>query len=111
MDIKTFIANWIAAGNSYDIDKYLDCYLPDAVLDDPSVGRKFKGHKGIREYFTSYFIGYNTQTKLVKLKLKGNEASLEVEFTGDFPGHKLGGRFDLQFKEGKISFVEADLIQ
>jgi hypothetical protein len=110
MDIPSFIKNWIAKSNAYDTDEYLKCYQEKAVLDDPSVGRKFTGHEGIREYFISYFIGYNTQTRLVKLNCGDNEAHLEVEFTGTFPEGKIGGTFDFNFKDGKIASVKADLI-
>jgi ketosteroid isomerase-like protein len=110
MDITNFIHNWINASNQYDTQKYLEFYLPDAILDDPSVGRKFVGHKGIRNYFESYFIGYNTQTRIVKLDIKdADHAHLEVAFTGDFPEGNIGGIFDFSFKEDKISFVKADL--
>jgi ketosteroid isomerase-like protein len=110
MDIAAFVADWIAAGNDYDTENYLGKYQEDAVLDDPSVGRTFEGHKGIREYFTSYFIGYKTQTTLVKLIAGDNNAHLEVEFTGTFPEGKIGGLFDFTFRDGKIATVTADLM-
>lgn len=111
MDIEKFIEDWISVSNNYDTEKYLEFYTEDAVLDDPSVGRKFNGKNGIKEYFESYFIGYKTQTKKVDLILKdGSLAHLEVEFTGDFPEGKVGGTFDFTFKQGKIAFVSADLI-
>jgi len=44
-------------------------YHKDAKLDDPSVGRIFKGQSGIRKYFEDYFIGYKTQTRLIKLNI------------------------------------------
>lgn len=111
MDIKTFIASWITATNAYDTEAYLNFYLPDAILDDPSVGRKFNGHQGIRDYFDSYFIGYQTQTKLINLIIEDDEnAHLQVEFRGNFAEGKIGGTFDFSFKEGKIAFVKADLI-
>jgi len=110
MDLKVFIEEWIAAGNNYDTGKYLEKFQEDAVLDDPSVGRKFIGIEGIREYFTSYFIGYKTQTRLTKLTLGDNNAHLEVEFTGNFPEGKIGGMFDFVFRDGKIQSVMADLI-
>lgn len=109
MDIKAFLLDWLEISNSYNTEKYLAKYLEDAVLDDPSVGRKFVGHKGIREYFTSYFIGYKTQTKLVKLAILDNTAHMEVEFTGEFPEGKIGGIFDFTFKNQKITTVTADL--
>ncbi|WP_036603675.1 nuclear transport factor 2 family protein [Olivibacter sitiensis] len=111
MNIENFIKNWISASNAFDIEKYLSYYQSEAVLDDPSVGRKFEGHKGIHQYFDSYFIGYNTHTEKVKLKVIDEvTAHLEVQFTGDFPEGKIGGTFDFEFKEGKIAFVKADLI-
>jgi ketosteroid isomerase-like protein len=111
MNIRSFITGWIKTSNAYDTEKYLSFFHEDAILDDPSVGRKFIGHKGIREYFTSYFIGYKTQTRLVKLSIHGDEkAYLEVEFTGEFPEGKIGGSFDFIFVKDKISFVKALLI-
>jgi hypothetical protein len=84
--------------------------LEDAILNDPSVGKTFRRHTGIREYFTSYFIGYNTQTELLKLNIYRNKAYLEVEFTGKFPEGKINGSFDFTFKGDKIESVKADLI-
>ncbi|WP_264565526.1 nuclear transport factor 2 family protein [Flavobacterium sp. N3904] len=109
MDIKAFLLNWLEVSNNYNTGNYLEKYLEDAVLDDPSVGKKFIGHKGIRAYYTSYFIGYKTQTKLVRLDIQDNSAHMEVEFTGDFPEGKIGGVFDFTFKNQKIANVKADL--
>jgi len=111
MDIKLFIDDWLSLSNAYDTEKYLEKWHKEAVLDDPSVGQVFKGHSGIKKYFESYFIGYKTQTRLVKLEIiADNEAHIEVEFTGEFPGNKIGGIFDFTFKDGKIEKVKADLI-
>ncbi len=110
MDIKTFIADWIAVSNSYNTKKYLSFFSKDAVLDDPSVGSTFPGHKGIKEYYNSYFIGYKTQTRLLKTKLRKNAAYIEVEFTGEFPEGKIKGMFDFTFGEDKIKTVKAALL-
>lgn len=109
MNIKEFITDWLEASNSYDTEKYLEKYLEDAVLNDPSVGRKFVGHDEIRDYYNTYFIGYKTQTRLVKITTNKNKAHLEVDFTGEFPGGQIGGMFDFTFKDGKIETVKADL--
>jgi ketosteroid isomerase-like protein len=109
--MKTFINDWITAANQFDTEKYLSFYLPGAILDDPSVGKKFKGHEGIRDYFVSYFIGYQTHTTLVKLQVADDtHVHVEVAFTGEFPEGKIGGTFDITLKEGKIAFIKADLI-
>ena len=110
MDINLFIEDFIAVSNAYDTKSYLERWHTNAVLDDPSVGRVFNGHPGIKDYFESYFIGYKTQTRLVSLKvISENEAHIEVEFTGDFPEGKIGGTFDFTFREGKIAAAKADL--
>ena len=111
MEIKSFIQNWIAVSNAYDTKNYLEKWDEKAVLDDPSVGQIFKGHSGIKKYFESYFIGYKTQTRLVKLNIiSENEAHAEMEFTGEFPEGKIGGTFDFTFKDGKIISAKADLL-
>ncbi|EDM38472.1 hypothetical protein PBAL39_02617 [Pedobacter sp. BAL39] len=111
MNIQTLINEWIAVGNAFDTERYLDFYLEDAVLDDPSVGEVFKGRREIKKYFDSYFIGYNTRTELVSLDLINNtQAFIEVKFSGNFSEGNIGGFFDVTFKNGKIAFVKADLI-
>lgn len=111
MNIAVFINDWLEASNTFDTEKYLDFYTIDTVLDDPSVGKKFKGHEGVRDYFESYFIGYNTFTEMTNLNIIDQEnARLEVEFTGDFAEGKLGGIFEFKFKNEKISFLKADLV-
>lgn len=102
MDIQTFIAEWIAASNTFDTEKYLSFYLPVAILDDPSVGRKFKGHKGIQQYFDDYFIGYNTHTDQVALNITDQQnAHLEVQFSGDFAEGKIGEHLNSNLKTVK----------
>lgn len=111
MNIEHIITDWLKAANAFDTSAFLDFWHPDATLDDPSVGKVFKGHSGIQSYFEDYFIGYKTQTRLVKLELiAANGVHLEVEFTGEFPGGRIGGMFDLTFKGEKIAKAKADLL-
>ena len=111
MNIEAFLNNWIRTCNVFDTQKYLEFYLEDALLYDPSVGRKFLGHEGIKMYFESYFIGYNTHTILVKTIIHNEQhAYVEVQFTGTFPEGKIGGSFDITFKNKKIAYLKADLI-
>ena len=97
--------------NDFNTNKYLDFYSTDAILDDSSIGRKFRGHEEIRDYFESYFIGYNIKTKIVLLKISDkNQAHLEVEFTGSLSEGIIGGTFDFSFKNDMIKFLKADLL-
>jgi ketosteroid isomerase-like protein len=108
---RVIIADWIAATNSRDKQQYLAFFTDVAVLDDPSVGRKFQGKKRIGEYFDAYFIGYNTKTRLVSVEPEEQRLHVEVQFTGDFPGGKTKGTFDVTFEGEKISAVHADLAE
>ncbi|NIG54538.1 nuclear transport factor 2 family protein [Chitinophaga sp. Cy-1792] len=111
MDIAAFIQDWIAVSNIFDTAAYLQKWQESAILNDPSVGEVFKGHSGIRRYFETYFIGYKTHTKLLRLAIVSKTAAhIEVEFTGEFPGKKVNGTFDFIFKEGKIAEAKAELI-
>lgn len=111
MDINVFIKEFLAVSNAYATEKYLEKWHKSATLVDKSVGQVFKGHPGIKKYFESYFIGYKTQTQLVKLDIiSDDEAHTEVEFTGEFPEGKIGGILDFTFKDGKIAKAKADLI-
>lgn len=104
-----FVEDWIAAIDSHDLVRHLAHFNEDAVLDDPSVGRQFNGHGEIAEYFRSYFIGYNTRTRLLDTGARGGLLHVEVDFTGDFPGGQTGGTFDLTFDGDLIANATADL--
>lgn len=111
MDIKRFVKNWLDASNAFNTKSYLEKWQENAVLDDTSVGRVFIGHSGIQTYFEDYFIGYKTQTRLIKIDIiSDKKAHIEVDFTGEFPGGQIGGIFDFTFKDGKIASAKADLI-
>lgn len=103
------ISEWIEAMNTHDTEAYVSYFSQDAVLDDPSVGERFDGRAGIAEYFTRYFIAYDTTTRLLGITPSEGGLHVEVEFTGTFPGGRTGGVFDVTLAGDKISFVHADL--
>ena len=106
----TTIDKWIEVSNAHDTDGYVSFFTPDARIDDPSVGEVFDGEEGLRRYFDTYVVGYNTQTRIVSVTPVDDHVHVVVEFTGDFPGSPLGGYFDMTFAGEKISFILADLI-
>jgi hypothetical protein len=110
IDEATIVAKWIDATNTHDAEKYLSFFTKDAVLDDPSVGEIFEGASGISRYFQSYFVEYNTQTRLVRTERLKRTLHVEVDFTGDFPGGQTEGIFDITFSDDKISRIKADLL-
>jgi len=105
MDIKIFVQEFIAAINAYDTKKYLDLWQEDAVLEDKSIKQLYKSQEGVKKYFEKYFVGYKTQTRLIKLSIVNEQqAHVEVQFTS----YNQPGTFDFVFKEGKIASAVAD---
>lgn len=109
IDQHATVVAWIAAANAHDLEQFLSFFTEDAVLDDPSVGSSFAGADGIGGYFTAYFIGYRTTTTLLGTQRRGDALHVDVGFTGDFPGGRVGGTFDLVFRDDRIQHVLADL--
>ncbi|MCE0540674.1 nuclear transport factor 2 family protein [Kineosporia rhizophila] len=106
---ESTVREWIAALNSHDSQLVLRFFAEEAVLYEPSVGRRFEGLNGIEDYYRDYFIGYRTQTQLVGVTPTPDTLHVQVHFTGDFPGGQTGGIFDISFTGRRISFIHADL--
>lgn len=89
--MKKNIQQLIKATNAFDVDAALALFADDAVIDDVSVGEKFKSISGVRKYLEKFFVGYNTVTKLESVEVLDKvNAKAQVDFTGDF-GHETGG--------------------
>jgi uncharacterized protein (TIGR02246 family) len=109
--IDTLLGEWIAASNAHDTERFLALWSEDAELVDPSVGDTFSGRERVREYFDDYFIGYDTQTRMVAVDERGDDVHVEVEFTGSFPEGRIGGTFDFVIRDGQIQAAKADLLR
>lgn len=85
------INQFIAATNAFDVEAALALFAADAVIDDVSVGEKFKGLAGVRTYLEKYFVGYKTVSKIESVEIVDKlQAKAQLDFTGDF-GHETGG--------------------
>lgn len=88
--IEKTVLQFIQAANDFDVDKALALFAGNAVIDDVSVGEKFKNTAGVRKYLEKFFVGYHTVTKLESLDIADSlHAKAQVDFTGDF-GHETG---------------------
>ncbi len=99
----------IAATNDFNVERTLQLFTTDAVIDDPSTGHQFHGHEGIRNYIERYFIGYNTVTCFLSSECLGDScARVRVDFTGDF-GHEIGLLEITINADGLIKRIDANL--
>ncbi|MDN3550042.1 nuclear transport factor 2 family protein [Mucilaginibacter aquaedulcis] len=108
-ELEQIAQQFIAAANRFDTQAVLELFAADAVIEDVSVGDRFKHTEGIRKYFVTFFIGYHTSTKLLSLDYTGPDQVLaKVDFTGDF-GHETGG-LDIRVNDaGLIAHIDAYL--
>jgi|SRR6187402_925986 len=108
-DNEAIVRQFIAAANRFDTEAVLQLFATDAVIDDVSVGEKFKGISGIKKYIVTFFIGYHTKTELLSLEHAGPGKILaKVDFTGDF-GHETGWLGILFSNAGLITHIDAGL--
>jgi ketosteroid isomerase-like protein len=108
-ELRQIADAFIAATNAFDVEAALALFANSAVIDDPSTGRRFEGHDGVRDYVGRFFVGYQTVTSLLSFELTGNrKARLRVDFSGDF-GHEVGLLEILTDPAGQIVRIDADL--
>lgn len=108
-DLRKAADALIAATNDFNVERTLQLFTPDAVIDDPSTGHHFHGHAGIRDYIERYFIGYHTVTCFLSSESLGDScARVRVDFTGDF-GHEIGLLEITINADGLIVRIDANL--
>jgi len=109
INIKRIVQQFIKATNAFDVKAALALFADDAVIDDVSVGEKFKKTAGVSKYLEKFFVGYHTVTKLESLKIIDNQHALaQVDFTGDF-GHETGSLNVTINTNGLIIAIDAHL--
>lgn len=106
---RATLRRWIAAANTLETSAFLAFFGDGAMLDDPSVGRVYRGRSAIARYFEAYFVGYRTRTRIVRIVRERDHHHLDVHFVGDFPGGEVDGIFDVTFRGAKIVHVRAEL--
>lgn len=99
--MKKLIEQFLDTTNAFDVEASLQLFTENAVIDDISVGKKFKGKEDVRDYLETFFVGYKTKTKLDSSEnINAFTVKTKVDFTGDF-GHEKGG-LDFMFNEGGL---------
>ncbi|MBI4921544.1 MAG: nuclear transport factor 2 family protein [Devosia nanyangense] len=107
--MNKLIRKFIAATNAFDVETALSLFAANSVIEDVSVGTKFVGTTGVREYLETYFVGYHTVSKLMSVEMVDHhQAKAHLDFTGDF-GHETGFLDVTVGPDGLIASINADL--
>jgi ketosteroid isomerase-like protein len=108
-DVEKAVQQFIQSANKFDVNAALALFASNAVIDDVSVGDKFKNTAGVRRYLEQFFVGYKTVTRLESIEIvNAYHAKAKVDFTGNF-GHETGGLDVTINKEGLITAIDAYL--
>ena len=108
--LPQIISDYINVSNNYDTQGYLATFSEDAIIKEDSLGKALVGKKEIQHYFETYFINYQTQTKVLTYTTSDNIIDMKVLFTGNFPGEEINGLFKFTLNSsGFIANLEADL--
>jgi hypothetical protein len=109
IELEQVVQQFISAANRFDTQSVLGLFAAEAVIEDVSVGDKFEHAAGIKKYFVTFFIGYNTVTKLLSMEHIGpGQVIAKVDFTGDF-GHETGVLAMRINESGLIEHIDAYL--
>lgn len=107
--MRKLVDEFVRTANAFDVEGALALFTPDAVIDDVSVGDSFVEEAGIRSYLERFFVGYNTQSRLLSIEqMHTGTATIRLDFTGDF-GHEIGVLTLVSGKDGRIERIDADL--
>lgn len=76
------VAQQIDAINQGDVDKWLNLFPADGVVND--WGRVFTGHEAIRAWSDKEFIGAKGQLTVKQTKIDGNEVTVDASWKSAF---------------------------
>ena len=101
-DLPPAVAEFFAATNAADRDRFLATFAEDAVLDD--WGRQFDGREAIAQWNETDNIGVSSQIAVVGVQREGDAYRAEIQVTGD--GYNGGGAMTFQLDDGRIARVD-----
>lgn len=80
--LPTPVMQQIEAINQGDVDKWLNLFPADGVVND--WGRVFSGHGAIRAWSDKEFIGAKGQLTVKQTNIKGNEVTVDAAWKSNF---------------------------
>jgi hypothetical protein len=95
------IADYIEAGNARNIEAFLECFTPDAVVTDEE--HVHRGVEEIRRWKTRTDTAYASTLEAVGVVVNGSETVATFRVTGNFPGSPVPLRFCFTLDGDKIA--------
>ncbi|OOM81111.1 nuclear transport factor 2 family protein [Clostridium sp. BL-8] len=107
--LPKIIESYIDASNKHDVEAYVNTFSDSCEIQEKSIGSNLIGKNEVRNYFSTYFVGYETYTEIIEYYVKENFVDMRVLFKGNFPENEITGLYQFFIEEGKIVKLVADL--
>jgi hypothetical protein len=97
------ISRYIDASNCFDARAASACFAPDATVHDDE--HDYVGIEAIENWISESISKYHAHAAVTHTQHNGENATLKVEVSGQFPGSPVELEFDFRLHEGKISHL------
>ena len=94
------VTRYLEAANRADATAAADCFTADASVNDEN--HDYVGREAIRGWIAETSRKYRPAFTLMRASVHGNDATLAVAISGQFPGSPITLDYTLQFRDGKI---------
>jgi hypothetical protein len=94
------VTRYLEAANRFDAVIAADCFTADASVHDEN--HDYVGRDAIRAWVAETSQKYHAAFTVMRASIHGNDVSLAVAVSGQFPGSPITLDYALQLREGKI---------
>lgn len=101
------IAEYIAAKNARDADRFGKCFVEYAIVRDE--GHTYRGRSAIEQWNMQARAKYQHQVEAISATESGGKTVVTMRLTGNFPGSPADVDFAFQLAHGKIAVLEIGL--
>lgn len=94
------VKRYLEAINRFDAATAADCFNANAAVYDEN--QSHIGREAIRSWITECSKKYRPVFTVMRASLNGEDVSLAVAVSGEFPGSAVTLAYDLRLRDGKI---------
>jgi hypothetical protein len=95
------VTRYLEAANRFNVIVAADCFTADASVHDEN--QDYVGRDAIRTWIAATSRKYRPAFTVLRATVQGDEASLSVAVSGQFPGSPVTLAYQLRLRDGKIS--------
>jgi len=104
------INRYFEATNAHDVDRVIECFAVDAVVEDLGEDLELKGGAAIRKWIERITGEYKLAVTPLESAYRGEAIEIIAEVSGTFPGSPLKFRYIFKVRDDSIMFLSTNLI-